>query len=217
MSKVKKSSGMTLIEVIIVVSIISFLIIAITVYLRTQIFKANDARRKAETKRIGIALEEYEKDNDCYPLSVICKPGTGLLPYLDKVPCDPVSGGSYLYEPQEGTICPKWYRVYSILENENDVDHLGYVGPFSAFSYVYSSPNAPEIVPAASPTSTPIPTATSTSDPNPSDYYGCFDGVCRPILWDPSRPGPECEISYNNSNCQTQCQNPNSQCLPWDR
>lgn len=140
----KACEGMTLIEVMIVVVIISFLTILGTIYFRTQIFKSNDARRKAEVRRIGIAAEEYEQDNNCYPLPslVICDPGIGLRPYLDKVPCDPVSNSSYYYE-HEDSVCPNWYRIYADLENTTDPDYVAGLGPAGAFSYVYQSANAP--------------------------------------------------------------------------
>ena len=91
---------MTLTEILVVVAIISLLSVLVTGYLRTQVFKGNDARRKADLNRIGIALEEYEKDNGCYPLPnlVVCNPGIGLQPYLDKIPCDPETGEDYVYD-----------------------------------------------------------------------------------------------------------------------
>ena len=208
-------TGMTLTEILVVVSIIAFISVLVTSYLRSQIFKGNDARRKTDLSRIGIAFEEYEKDNDCYHLPdlVVCNPGTGLRPYLDKIPCDPINGSTYMYE-HEDSICPRWYRIYSSLENESDNDYIANIGPNSAFSYYYSSPNAPAII---VPESTPGPT--QESEIPPTNYYGCFNGVCEPISWDPARPGPECEPNFQNSGCYGRCiddlGNPANSCIPW--
>src|SRR5690242_15379639 len=96
----KYSRGFTLTELIIVVSIIGFLAVLSLIYLRTQTFKGTDAKRKSDIKNIQVAIEEYEKDNDCYPLPqvVTCEPGTGLSPYMSKIPCDPTTKASYYYE-----------------------------------------------------------------------------------------------------------------------
>ena len=74
--------GLTLVELMIVVGIIAFLTLIATIYLRSQSHKGNDARRKADLRRISIAVEEYEKDNNCYPLSTLmtCSPGNSLDP-----------------------------------------------------------------------------------------------------------------------------------------
>jgi prepilin-type N-terminal cleavage/methylation domain-containing protein len=199
--KRKSSQGMTLIELLVVVSIVTFLVIAVVVFLRAQIFKANDARRKAEIKRIGIAVEEYEKDNNCYPLTVVCNPGTGLLPYIDKIPCDPVSNLSYYYEYEDST-CPKWFRIYTHLENESDKDYIANIGPNSAFNFLYASSNAPEVTPGVAATSTPL---SSGGGEVPINLYGCFSGVCTPIYWNPVIQLPECLPSYGNSSCYGQC------------
>jgi prepilin-type N-terminal cleavage/methylation domain-containing protein len=202
--------GMTLTEILIVVGIISFLAVLITVYLRTQVFKGYDARKKAEIKRIGIAAEEYEKDNNCYPLSnqVICNPGTGLRPYLDKVPCDPLTQASYYYE-HEDAICPKWYRIYAVLNNDSDKDAQSYIGPGSAFNFVYGSSNSPAVT-----QSTPPPGGQDL--PPDTNFYGCFSGVCTPITWDSARPGPICDPNFQNSTCYGQCANPGNECQPWN-
>jgi len=213
MNNIKK--GMTLIEIMIVVSILALLALLATAYLRSQIFKSYDARRKAEMKRISTAVEEYEKDNDCYPLSstVVCtNDGVNLRPYLEKIPCDPVSKASYFYE-HEDSICPKWYRIYTSLENTSDVDYQAGIGPNAAFSYEYSSPNAPtvaQVVPVAS----GAPTPASSSVPQ-VDFYGCVSGSCVQIAWNPLRPGPECDPNFQNSSCYGQCSNPNNECQSW--
>lgn len=211
----KTSQGFTLIELLIIVGLIAFLAILISAYLRSQIFKSYDSRRKAEIKRIGIAVEEYEKDNDCYPLPSLlsCSPGTGLRPYIDKIPCDPTTEASYMYEHEDST-CPKWYKIYGKLDNEADIDYTAYIGPNGAFSYVYESPNSPATVPVVQEGSpTPGP---GGSDPIPqTDFYGCISGVCTLIQWNPSRPGPACDPNYQNSTCYGQCSNPANECEPW--
>jgi len=212
--------GVTLTEILVVVAIISLLSVLVTGYLRTQVFKGNDARRKADLNRIGIALEEYEKDNGCYPLPnlVVCNPGIGLQPYLDKIPCDPINKSTYLYEHQDSS-CPKWYRIYSNLENENDKNYTANIGPNSSFSYYQESANAPAIVlssPAPIPSQgAPTPTPSGTAIPS-VEYFGCFNGVCDPISWDPTRPGPICDPSFQNSSCYGQCVNPLNECQIWN-
>lgn len=142
-------SGFTLVEVLIVVSIVAFLA-GISLYLlSSQVFKGTDAKRKSDINRIQIAIEEYEKDKDCYPTPeiVTCSPDTGLRPYLDKIPCDPKTKSSYYFE-NDGNICPRWYRIYTKLENKQDpyITKIGCTngcGPNSLYNYYVSSPNAP--------------------------------------------------------------------------
>lgn len=184
-------SGFTLIELMVVIGLIAFLAILIVSFLRSQIFKANDARRKAEIKRIGIAVEEYEKDKNCYPTTVTCTTNTSLRPYLDTIPCDPITKEPYYYE-HEGTSCPKWYRIYAKLDNEKDVDYQAGIGQDSLYSYYQSSPNAPALTP---------------SSPGGGDIYmGCFSGVCRQIV------GTTCEPSYGVGSipCSNMCGTPSS-------
>lgn len=142
--------GFTLVELLIVITMITFLALIIIGGFRSQIFKGKDARRKSDIKKIQIAVEEYEKDNDCYPDTsiIICTPGDGLRPYLDKIPCDPATQLSYVYEI-ESKACPSWYRVYSMLENkeDKDIEKVGCedgCGPNSVFNYYAGSSNAPK-------------------------------------------------------------------------
>jgi len=137
--------GFTLVEVLIVISIITILVLLATSYYRGQIFKGHDAVRKGGLKELQVALEEYEKDNNCYPDTQLttCDPGVGLKPYTNKIPCDPQTGESYFYET-DGTVCSKWYRLYTVLVSESDTDIIDPgVGPSGAYNYYVSSPNAP--------------------------------------------------------------------------
>lgn len=210
----RRLKGITLVELMIVLGVIAFLAVLVSSYLRTQTLKANDARRKAEIKRIAVAVEEYEKDNNCYPLSnqVACTPGTGLRPYIDKIPCDVVTGASYLYE-HEDDICPSWYKIYADLDNEKDSDYRPLIGPNGAFSYVYESPNSPAT------TTYQVETMSGSPAPSPeipvTDYYGCKSGVCVQIGWDSLRPGPDCDPHFQNSTCYGQCTNSVNECLNW--
>ena len=184
------------------------------VYLRNQILKGNDAKRKADIHKIQIAVEEYEKDNDCYPPSLIdCRISTkGEIPdfesYISKFPCDPTTGVGYVYYVDPSLFCPAWYQVYTNLQNEADPDINceDYV-----FNYYTSSPNAPD------------PDCAGSGIP-PQGYYGCFSGTCLPINWSSERPGPECDPNYTSSTCcigeQCYCINqdtgePQNECQPW--
>lgn len=212
----KKRGGFTLTEVLIVVGIIAFLAVIFLVYLRTQVFKARDAKRKADMHLIQNAVEEYEKDHDCYPpvSLVVCKPSDGLKPYLNKIPCDPISGKSYLYEPGGPTYCFNWYRMYAMLDN----GAVTVKGPGGVkYDYYVSSPNAPTPVPIVStPTpssaSTPTPSSTPTPIPGGGPWFGCFSGSCEPIFGP-----PYCSPKFEyNPSCYGECTDefgqPKSEC-----
>ena len=192
---------MTLIELIIVITLIGILVIIGITYFRTQAFKGNDARRKSDIRRLQVAVEEYEKDKDCYPLSIpACSPGTDFRPYINKIPCDPVKSGlSYHYEPQESA-CPTWYRLYTVLDNKSDVDSTLSIGPYGAFNYEASSPNAP----APIVTQSTAPPAGGGGTPS-NDYFACKGSACVPISWDPSIPGPDCHPNFRKDDCYGVC------------
>ena len=204
-----KNKGLTLVELIIVVSIIAVLAIITIAYFRGQIFKGNDAKRKSDINRIGIAVEEYEKDHNCYPLTVNCSPGTGLQPYLDRIPCDPTTHASYYYE-HEDNACPGWFKFYTNLEDLNDTAVTPGIGPNSAFNYLTTSANISNISGGTEPGNTSQPSAIPGTG-----FYGCKSGSCILISWDASRPGPECDPNYQNSSCYHQCDMPANECTSW--
>jgi len=193
-----KRTGITLIEVLIVVAIVAILIItAIGIYLH-QLAKGYDARRKTDLAQIKVALEEYEKDHNCYPTAFSCV-GEGeeiLKPYIPDVPCDPRTKADYVYHPSTSTGCPSWYWMFTSLENTSDsaIDDLGCrygCGPTYAYSYYVSSPNAPE----------PDKGDGASSPPSSgfTGYYGCYGGVCQPIV------GTLCQPYWSDSDCQQNC------------
>ncbi len=194
-----KRKGFTLIEILAVVAIIAVLIVLGFIAYSKQLARARDARRKADINRIQVAVEEYEKDHNCYPLPelVKCVPGTGLQPYLKQIPCDPRTGDSYPYDYDTPATCPRWYRVFAKLENTSDHDYQPQIGPDGNYSYVQSSPNA--LSPYLS----------------GSGFYGCKAGLCFPVYYDARRPGIECDPHYGDPDCYGQCRNPASNCRPW--
>lgn len=195
----KQSSGLTLVELIIVIVILGLLILLAIAYYRGQIFKANDARRKGDINRIQVAVEEYEKDHNCYPPPQLltCNPGTGLQPYIETLPCDPVTKASYLYDYDTSSGCSQWYRVYTNLEVASDPAAVSRCGPGGAFNYFASSANAP-----------------ACQFQQTDGYYGCKAGVCVRLLWDNRRPGPECDPNYSDPTCYGRC-NSGEVCKAW--
>jgi prepilin-type N-terminal cleavage/methylation domain-containing protein len=193
----KKPRGFTLIEIIIVMAIIALLMVAAFFLAKGQYVKGRDARRKADMHKIQEAVEEYEKDHDCYPQPelVVCTPGTGLIPYLSKVPCDFATGENYYYENDNDT-CAKWYRMFIFLDNLNDKDIISRIGPSGKYNFYLASPNAP--VPESS-SSTASPTSTPQAGEVP--YYGCVSGVCVQIPLNPQGDGPSCQPGFDNPNC----------------
>lgn len=116
-------AGISMIEVLIVTAVAGILLFMLIFTTFKQVSKGRDGRRKADLDKIKIAFEDYFNDNNCYPqpeqwLAMECG-GDEFKPYLDSIPCDPLSKSHYLYLPAEGGVC-KGYRVLVKLENSND-------------------------------------------------------------------------------------------------
>jgi prepilin-type N-terminal cleavage/methylation domain-containing protein len=208
--------GFTLVELLIVFSVIAILAVLLVAYFRSQIYKGNDARRRSDINRIKIAVEEYEKDHDCYPLlsemqSCGTDPAIAIHPYLNDVPCDPVTKQPYVYEASCSTdgCCPVWYRIYADMDYEQDPYLTPGIGPGNAYNYVAGSDNAPVNV-SVLPTPTPGGT---TKDPDGVQFYGCRSGVCVPIDWDLTIPGPVCKTNWRTADCNFGCGDPALECV----
>ncbi len=124
----KKKSGFTLIELLVIITIVGVFAMLGVIALQSSQTRSRDAQRKTDLEKIKVALEEYYNDNSCYPpLGTFddCN-GSGMVPYLKNIPCDPRTGDPYVYEPLSESTC-SGYRLFGLLEDVNDPS-IGKVG-----------------------------------------------------------------------------------------
>lgn len=169
----RAKGGFTLIEVLIVVSIIGILAVALTISLTHQRQKASNARVKTDLARLKIAFEDYYGDHNCYPpaewfdTADDCG-GNALSPYLAAIPCDRQTAMPYKLE--KDSACGTWFKLYGeLVDPATDPQAMDQYSPAgsSLGSYGVSSSNTTVSVNFATPT--PTPTSSST----PTNYYYC--------------------------------------------
>lgn len=119
--KIKKSggfiphrcgAGFSLIELMVVISIIAVLsVVGIVVY--TNVLKnSRDSKRLADLKFIQSALEDYHADQLFYPLNLNILTNYNGKVYLNQIPTDPLPSQSYLYS---STGCGPGAAIYYCL------------------------------------------------------------------------------------------------------
>lgn len=189
--KVKKQSALTLIEVLLVVSLLLLVLIAAFRSFRGDINRSRDAQRKSDLRDIKLAFEDYHSDHGGYPPEEFLADcgGDSLQPYLREVPCDPETGLPYLYFAF-GANNSSGYRVLSILDDLSDpvIQTLGCqngcgvpaeaeVG--NSYQYVYGiAEGVPLLLEQVSfPTETPTPSSPPTPIPTMTDDY-CYTNRC---------------------------------------
>lgn len=123
--------GFTLIEIMIVFTILTVLSLMSFIAWQNQAAKARDARRKTDIKRLSLAFEDYYADTAAYPELDIIKNcgGAELKPYLDQpIPCDPITHNPYCYLSNPAR---QEFRILTALENDSDpaIGQLGCNGP----------------------------------------------------------------------------------------
>lgn len=139
-----KYKGLTLIELLIVVSILALLMVTAAFSFQLQRKKGFDARRKADLAKLKIALEDYYNDRRCYPTAAVMSHCdlADLQPYLEKVPCDPLSHQPYGYTTNAACT---YFGVFTTLQDTNDpiISQLG-CSPtcFAGKSYNYGVTNS---------------------------------------------------------------------------
>jgi len=208
----QKSLGITLIELLIVVSLLSLIILFSIWMYSKQLARSHDANRKADLEKIRISFEDYYNDNNCYPGPEVlssCNAGS-FSPYLSSIPCDPVNKTPYLYKPLDDPC--QGYRVYADLEDDTDpvisvLKCNTAQGCGFGYDYGISAGTPVAVTVAASPT----PTAT----PRPSGViyvFACAGYVCN--RWEEGHPYLEnCPKTFKSSDCDRACGDMANHCV----
>lgn len=223
----RKSRGFTLMEILIVVSILLIIFFLILMNFKTQISRAHDAKRKADLFKIQKVFEEMFNDTQCYPDSTIISTcnGSELQPYLKFVPCDPVRQEPYLYVVGSPSQC-SGYRLCTTLEDEHDPDisRIGCTndagcGFVTGYNYCVSEGYTPSTTGDGDGWSSenllvsPGATVGPTPSPMPGHYACSPAGVCNSYA---DIPGSGCPVSYADPNCMFngvfQCTSASNRC-----
>lgn len=127
-----KEIGFTLIELMVVISIIGILSGFIMAnYIGVQ-QRARDAQRKSDLLNMRAALEIYRADQGAYPATLKnCGPGNisfgfpaasnpCTTTYMRQVPNDPKNTGQFIYTYSTSAPCDTGYCIIACLENVND-------------------------------------------------------------------------------------------------
>lgn len=121
--------GFSLIELLVVISIIGVIIAIGTVSYLTAQKQTRDTRRKTDLMEIRQALETYRSENGTYFRGTTnqyyvqnnAKFITAITPkYMSGIPNDPKSSSGYRYRYVVPGVNPISYSLYATLENTND-------------------------------------------------------------------------------------------------
>ena len=229
----KKFKALSLIELLIVVSILGVLSVLITTPISAQLQKARDAKRKLDVNIVQKGLEEYYDSTGCYPerLPECGKELTlGESKIIQEIPCDPKNKSFYPYITT-GENCSPYFKLYAKLERIDDLNIFmsgceNGCGPNCAYNFGISSVNIdldycqPPMTPSPIETPSPIPeppTPTLTLTPKPTStpaptpiQYVCApaagphpEGQCEPFAIPTLSECPN--IYPDDPTCQYEC------------
>ena len=202
--------GFTLIEIMIVITILAILFVALLVSIQGQRSKGEDARVKSDLDRLKIAFEDYYNDQNCYPPQTWFDTpsdcgSSNLQPYLARIPCDKNTGEPYKlrYSPSQCT----GFQLYGYLQNDDDASYAQYFefGNTLVGTYGVSSGNI-----------TPQNPGTSNGNlgaggggGSPNLYY--CSGVSNCTSYNPDLF--DCSPNYADPSCEGSCTSAGS-CTP---
>ena len=114
-NRTRFQKGFTLLELLVVISIIAILIALGAVSYTTAQKKGRDARRQGDIKAWAAAMEQYNAENSgSYPGANNCNPTTTYLP--NGIPTDP-KGASYTQYTTVSNCQLSTYCLCALLEN----------------------------------------------------------------------------------------------------
>lgn len=191
----KKHQGFTLVEIMIVVSLIVIIAIALLGGINPlqQFFRGYDTVRKSDLAKLKSAFENYYNDHNCYPdQSILAQCGSNALdPYLDRIPCDPNTKQAYeIYLLPADSSCPQKFAIYANLSSTVDIrgDLITYCPDTAA---VYSADmNYTEVIKGCS------------GQQLCQTIYGCKNGACVVVALDSI---PSCSPNSCDPNCGVDC------------
>jgi prepilin-type N-terminal cleavage/methylation domain-containing protein len=122
--------GFTLVELLVVISIIGVLATLVLLQLGTARAKSRDAKRISDVNQIRSAVEQYFEDHDGkYPTAIT---SGNLSKYMTNIPVDPLSGAAYGYA-FDPTVNPIRFQIRAELEgtgnalkSDADIDSSGW-------------------------------------------------------------------------------------------
>jgi len=168
----------------------------------TQIFRGFDTVRKTDLAKLKVAFESYYEDHGCYPDDTVLSEcgGSGLNPYMDKIPCDPSTKEPYesFLTPSIAT-CKQNFVIYTTLANIFDPD--GKKIPYCDNVYATNSSGVSQgtvIAGCSGMTLCPL-------------LFGCVNGTCSLVAEDSF---PVCYPNYcQDPTCNNRCSNPSYECV----
>ena len=116
-----RQRGLTLIELVVVISMLAVLIILSLSYINpfTQLDRAGDARRKEDISQIKTALDSYYNDHGCYPTTLPFGSNwsENSVVYMREIPQDPdcTTDPNKCYVYKYSGTCPQWNVVFTKL------------------------------------------------------------------------------------------------------
>lgn len=143
--------GFTLVELLIVITIIGILSsIGLSTFTSAQT-KSRDVKRKTHLKQLSDAFEAYYNDHGEYPDEADIVWGAGFTDingtvYMVQLPQDPTLGLTYFYDALAPAGSNTQYQLYAYLENANDSAIMTLASPICGgggepCNYGVSSPN----------------------------------------------------------------------------
>ncbi len=123
-----RNNGFTLVELLMVISIIAILVLAASSSFVNSQKKSRDVSRKTELKNLSDALNMYYADKGFFPGNITFggefseNSGSKEIIYMKKTPIEKVTSNSPM--KYEVSASYKSFRLYTNLENNEDKDCL---------------------------------------------------------------------------------------------